>query len=55
MKYTSTIFLGQETKQNKYIVESHHKVQTTVLALTRNFKMYQEKQVNHKNEKESQS
>ena len=55
MKYPRTIFLGQTTKKNKDIVESHHKVQTTILALTRNFKMYQEKQVNHKNEKESQS
>ena len=55
MKYTSTIVLGQETKQNKDIVESHHKVHTTILALTCNLKMYQEKQVNHKKEKESQS
>ena len=55
MKYTSTIVLGQATKQNKEIVESHHKVQTAILALTCNLKMYQEKQVNHKNEKESQS
>ena len=55
MKYTITIFLRQATKQNKDIVESHHKVKTTILALTCNLKMYQEKQVNHKNEKESQS
>ena len=52
--YQHNIFRPRD-KKNKDIVESHHKVQTTILALNCNLKMYQEKQVNHKNEKESQS